>query len=1023
MINEDANSNDTLTSAANIWWAGNPPYNCEFLDLSNMDLSGMDMTNANLKSTILEGTIFKGVTSMFNADLTNARMGNGTDFSGCNLTNTIFDKNPIFNKHPIEAIGERNKPTKFINATIKFDTLGTDWSNIDLTNTKILDMPSEIYRLQVINTNITGVNFSGKKLDNAHFFNSILNGADFSNANLNCVTFGQQTDLTQAKFTNASLYFCVFDTALLKNTDFTDAKFIDRSTFLQANMEGTRFDNTNLTNCIFSKAPNFSKNSLNRTSFRDAILNLSAIGMEWSFLDLTGTTLNGFENSNDFTGLKAQYSILKGHNFNGKILESSDFTGAVLDGVNFNGCHMSNSSFRGVQSTSCILVVPTEKNKEIYINLLDALENNNNAAISSILSSYKLLIDPQNILLKSIKENQSWDIKDISTGKDYRVANCKYGDYGVSIVVLDLSLSVVFDKSDLTASDFGKDKDSKTILRGASFNGVQINKANFSFADLGLIDPTDITTASRFKSASIISAEMNCVDLTGAQFTNGEEGNPALLHGTNFTNSTLKGANLTGAQLGQISELFSLSSSNSDYSSLINALNLKDWDSVYKIFKSKSKDIDINVLKVDISTIKSTESWNIDISLDDNTFINYTAYVLIDNNQNDKASCLVVGKKVDSACLSGVYMPDAILNNANLLGVNATQVQIFQLEGTPTLNNAILDSIIFTSANLMSLDMSKASLCNAVINMANLYNTKLKGCNLTGAKLTKSNLIGTDFDDAITTDADFSNAAVAIDIGSDSDEQMTGVYLFSVSKDKDDYDKILAELKAVSFDPYVEEDDIGQYLDNKEIVKSISDWFVQNNVKVSEKASIYKKEDSSDTWWISNPGNEIEDYTIWRIYDSNIPVYNARPTIDTLKAVIETNHLKLSWHPDIASFPDSNSSKSNRWEIRNSIDSKYESIPGYLDYMAISEEKGISFYAISFNIQVVNYCKNETMLLSESCLSTILKKSNGDVVFDSNTICPNTSTYITNLKANIPWNDILSTSMSQPLVEVEAVDK
>lgn len=152
--------------------SGQPSYNCDGCDLSGMNLAGKDLRGAILTNTTLTGTVFKGVTSMDGANLTGATMGNGTDFSGCDLSKTIFGPKPNFGSNP-------SKPTKFIGATIPYQTLGTTWSCVDLTNATITGLPQDLSQLTVMQANLTGIDLSGKTLKNAHFYHVTLQGAHF----------------------------------------------------------------------------------------------------------------------------------------------------------------------------------------------------------------------------------------------------------------------------------------------------------------------------------------------------------------------------------------------------------------------------------------------------------------------------------------------------------------------------------------------------------------------------------------------------------------------------------------------------------------------------------------------------------------------------------------------------------------------------------------------------------------------------------------------------------------------------
>ncbi len=91
------------------------------------------------------------------------------------------------------------------------------------------------------------------------------------------------------------------------------------------------------------------------------------------------------------------------------------------------------------------------------------------------------------------------------------------------------------------------------------------------------------------------------------------------------------------------------------------------------------------------------------------------------------------------ADLMGIWMPEAYLRSANLIGAN--------------LRNANL-----AGAKLQEANLSNAQLINAILTKATFYEADLTGANLTAANLTETYLVRANFTNAILIQADFTKA-------------------------------------------------------------------------------------------------------------------------------------------------------------------------------------------------------------------------------------------------------------------------
>lgn len=63
----------------------------------------------------------------------------GADFTGCDLTKTIFDETPKFARKPKDG-----KRTCFNGATLNYQAIGNNWSYLDLTNANIIGLPDPL---------------------------------------------------------------------------------------------------------------------------------------------------------------------------------------------------------------------------------------------------------------------------------------------------------------------------------------------------------------------------------------------------------------------------------------------------------------------------------------------------------------------------------------------------------------------------------------------------------------------------------------------------------------------------------------------------------------------------------------------------------------------------------------------------------------------------------------------------------------------------------------------------------------
>ena len=146
-------------------------------------------------------------------------------------------------------------------------------------------------------------------------------------------------DLTTVTLAGANLSGSVLSGAKIAGIDLTGA-----------DLAGTDFTGLDLTTVRFSVPLKRSTDRIKPTIFAGCTLPYAVIGLDWSCLDLTKTTISGLP-GNDLTGLNATGLLRPNADFNNYILDGANFSYANLDGAQFTGAKLrvkaSATSFAG----------------------------------------------------------------------------------------------------------------------------------------------------------------------------------------------------------------------------------------------------------------------------------------------------------------------------------------------------------------------------------------------------------------------------------------------------------------------------------------------------------------------------------------------------------------------------------------------------------------------------------------------------------------------------------------------------
>ena len=172
-----------------------------------------------------------------------------------------------------------------------------------------------------------------------------LTGANLSGAHMAGLDLRQVKSMKNVNLTGADL-----TGAKLAGVDLTGAILV-----------GTKLCGIDLTTTTFPNPLTKSTDINNRTSFATSTLPFTVIGLDWSYLDLTGTTVTNLPTNTssgqiDLTNLNAEYALLSNRSFKSYILDHANFFHAVVDGCEFTSAKLRGDTNKGVVFTGASML-------------------------------------------------------------------------------------------------------------------------------------------------------------------------------------------------------------------------------------------------------------------------------------------------------------------------------------------------------------------------------------------------------------------------------------------------------------------------------------------------------------------------------------------------------------------------------------------------------------------------------------------------------------------------------------------
>ena len=296
----------------------------EKANLAQTNLTGADLPEANLfKANLSEADLPEA--NLFKADLSEADLSEA-DLTGADLTEAnLFDAN-LFKA---DLTGAKLNKTNLTKANF----FGTIFTNAELISTSLTEVSfteqEPFNNTTFSNVILSEVDFSGTNpkanLSEAKFSNTKISDTTFTNVNLTDAKFSDNSEISEADFTDSDLPRVLFSNTKISDTTFTNinltnAKFSE-SDFLKVGFTGTTFSKTE-----FSKVRlyniNFSNTTFTDVSFTTAELAFTIL----SDMDLSNTT---------FTDTELAFSNLNETKFKNSDLSSTKIFMANLSGADF----------------------------------------------------------------------------------------------------------------------------------------------------------------------------------------------------------------------------------------------------------------------------------------------------------------------------------------------------------------------------------------------------------------------------------------------------------------------------------------------------------------------------------------------------------------------------------------------------------------------------------------------------------------------------------------------------------------
>ena len=586
---------------------------------------------------------------------------------------------------------------------------GTDFTDAIITN---MYWGASFTRNQLYSTaSYKNKDLSGLKLEYYKFNNNLdlsgqnLNGASFRNCTLGMV------DFTDAQINNVSFYSA---------KSFTAEKLYSTASYKNKDLSGINFRFVSVKDWDFSEQ-NLSGVNLSRSDFS---------GVDFEGLDLTGLDFSGqiiknasFCNSNYSSGVAAviteeQLYSTKSYAVD-KDLSGVDFTRSTVSGWSFAGQNLEGANFYYGDVAEADFTGATVKNV--------SFERVKNFTKEQLYSTKSYSVDKDlsgiNFTYFNVKE---WDF----TGQNLDGADFYYSDVnGANFADAVITNAIMTDAKNFT----GEQLKSTASYKNKDLHGIRLSTVdmdNMDFSDANLrgsylkLDGENLNFkgADLTDSTLVDGGRVDNADFSGATLKN------VLINGVTLRNAKVEGADFTDARF--LSGSFSFIGFTEDQfrstmtyrmrfirGSRFSSMDMSGWDfSNFTFMDDLTSDPEFSNVNLSGANFSGSNMLHLGFYNSDLTnadFSNITATETVNFYYSD---------------LTGANFTDAVLDYVNFYGLQSISAE--QFYSTATYKNKTKANIYFRDMDMSDWDLSGMS-----FGKGNFKNTNLKGANFMNTKI------------------------------------------------------------------------------------------------------------------------------------------------------------------------------------------------------------------------------------------------------------------------------------------------
>ncbi|MCB1057389.1 MAG: pentapeptide repeat-containing protein [Acidobacteria bacterium] len=573
-------------------------------------------------------------------------------------------------------------------------------------------------------------------------------------------------------------------------------------------------------------------------------------------------------------------------------------------------------------------------------------------------------------------------------------------------------------------------------LQGAVFSGAKLEGADFTLTQLGAASVSERATSfSRaglkdacFQNAQILRTDFQFADLECTSFTNTDlstavfgpilkAADPTGPCRTSFVGSTLgcefipqwKDLDLSQANLQNCSDrLQGIDLSDGSLARVVfSGLDLQDTrferaklTGAYFLNSNLHRAV---FSGADLRLAQLSRSNASEAVFDNQTLLSGAHLSGVDlQGANLNSAVLQAADGFPAADLSLAFMPDAVLTDAKLTGVNFSQGSFYG--SLAKADNATLEQADFTNANLGSLDLTQGRLAGAKLDAANLVNAVLTGADLRpttggiGASLVSANLQGANFEGAKLGSANLANAAVALDEGVPLFQAATSI---SADLDRRELSAEVVQAFAAGGRQLVSCTNPQVQVDSPGIEWQI--WLTSAVGPGDGQAPKFSK------FLLKKSGATIEVKGLLSTTTPTLLFTVAAAYVDSLDDGLLASGLLAEFGAADYRLPGCSNpwitvdAPGSRWRLRETLDAATVTGLGYTGYSLIVEGDAIQVYGSE--ITVIRPDGNGSLsIVPVPVKPTVLSAD----AFNDSTTCPNQHSYGANVASGTSWKEMMT---------------